>query len=163
MYRQCKKYLLDKLAEAGVKSKPYTTLKGLEKSLESHVSAVLFESETMQRSGNKRQYHDADGQRHKRRKVFDRNLAFTVIIGDYTDDAVERMYEAFVRSLDAGIYVDGNYVPIEVEGADWVDKDDSILKAQVAVQVKIVFSGGIYKNTDFTPLKDVVVESVDKQ
>lgn len=163
MYRQCKQYLLDLLPIAGVKSNPYTTRKGLEKSLESHVSAVLFESETMQRSGNKRQYRDNDGQRHKRRKVFDRNLAFTVIIGDYTDEAVEKMYEAFVRNLDAGIYVDGNYIPIEIEGADWVDKDDSILKAQVAVQIKIVFSGGIYKDTDFTSLTDVTVIGVDKQ
>ena len=24
------------------------------------------------------------------------------------------------------IHIDGNFVPIEIEGADWVDKDDSL-------------------------------------
>ena len=65
----------------------------------------------------------------------------------YTDEAVESMFGAFLSSLDRGIYVNGDYVPIEVEGADWVDKDDSILKAQVAVQIRIRFDGGLYIGT----------------
>ena len=72
------------------------------------------------------------------------------------------MFEKFVSSLDSGIYVDGNYVPIEVEEADWVDKDDSLLKAQVAVQVFITFQGGIYRDTDFAPLTNVRIASVEK-
>ena len=99
----------------------------------------------------------------KRRKIFDRKLTFTVVIGDYTDDAVETMFEAFLANLDRGIYVDGNFVPIEVEGADWVDKDDSILKAQVAVQVTISFDGGVYRDTGFAPLTHVEVVSVEKK
>lgn len=58
--------------------------------------------------------------------------------------------------------MDGNFVPIEVEGADWVDKDDSILKAQVAVQVSITFQGGVYKDTDLRKVKDFVLEDVQK-
>lgn len=65
-------------------------------------------------------------------------------------------------SLDRGIYIDGNFVPIEIEGADWVDKDDSLLKAQVAVQVMITFNGGVYRDTGFAPLTDVRVTSVEK-
>lgn len=68
----------------------------------------------------------------------------------------------FVASLDRGIYIDGNFVPIEIEGADWVDKDDSLLKAQVAVQVMITFNGGVYRDTGFAPLTDVRVTSVEK-
>ena len=60
------------------------------------------------------------------------------------------MFGAFLSSLDRGIYVNGDFVPIEVEGADWVDKDDSILKAQVAVQIKIRFDGGVYRDTDLS-------------
>jgi len=72
------------------------------------------------------------------------------------------MFGAFLSSLDRGIYVNGDFVPIEVEGADWVDKDDSILKAQVAVQIKIRFDGGVYRDTDFAKVSDVAVESITK-
>ena len=162
LYEQSKKYLLEKLKAAGLKSKPYTTQKGLEKSQESHIGAVLFESEALLRNGSKTRYRDQEGAQKKRRKVFDRALTFTVIIGDYTDEAVETMYEKFMSSLDRGIFVDGNFVPIEPEGAEWVDKDDSILKAQVAVQVKINFRGGIYRDTDFAKVSELVVEDIKK-
>ena len=129
LYKQSKEYLLEKLKEAGLKSKPYTTQKGLEKSQESHIGAVLFESETLLRNGSKTRYRDQEGAQKKRRK---------------------------------GIYVNGDYVPIEVEGADWVDKDDSILKAQVAVQIRIRFDGGLYRDTNFAKVTDVEVESIAK-
>ena len=83
-------------------------------------------------------------------------------IGDYTDDAVEAMFEKFLASLDRGIYVNGDFVPVEVEGADWVNKDDSILKAQVAVQVAITFQGGLYRDTDFGPLTHVEITTIEK-
>ena len=111
LYKQSKEYLLEKLKAAGLKSKPYTTQKGLEKSQESHIGAVLFESETLLRNGSKTRYRDQEGAQKKRRKVFDRALTFTVIIGDYTDEAVESMFGAFLSSLDRGIYVNGDYVP----------------------------------------------------
>lgn len=162
LYAQSKQYLVEQLKAAGLKSKPYTTLKSLEKSLESHVGAVLFESETILRNGSKTHYKDLEGAQKKRRKVFDRALAFTVTIGGYTDDEVEGMLERFLGSLDRGIYVDGNFVPLEVEGAEWVDKDDSILKAQVAVQVKIAFAGGVYRDTDFAKVSALAIESIIK-
>ena len=163
LYSDSKGYLIDKLKGAGLRSKPYTSEKALEKSQESHVGAVLFEAETNLRNGSKTYYNDNQGARKKRRKVFDRTLSFTVIIGDYTDDAVEAMFEKFLASLDKGICVDGNYVPIEVEGADWVSSDDSILKAKVAVQVKVNFLGGVYRDTGFAQVSELAVESVDKE
>ena len=162
LYTDSKQYLLDKLKAAGLKSNPYTTQKALEKSSESHIGAVLFEREGFARNGSKKRYKDEEGAQHKRRKVFDRALTFTVVIGDYTDDAVETIFETFISSLDQGIYVDGNFVPIEVEGADCGDKDESILKAQVAVQVSITFQGGVYKDTDLRKVKDFVLEDVQK-
>ncbi|MGI6254243.1 MAG: SON protein [Acutalibacter sp.] len=162
MYAQAKQYLVEKLKEAGLKSKPHTTQKALERSQESHVGAVLFENESFARNGSKTRYSDQTGAQKKRRKVFDRTIAFTVIIGDYTDDAVETMLESFLSGLDRGIMVDGNFVSLEVEGADWVDSDDSILKAKVAVQVKIRFDGGIYKDTDFSKVSELEIESVIK-
>ena len=162
LYAESKAYLLAKLKEAGVKSKPYTAMKRLEKSQESHVSAVIFDKEAIARNGSKKIYRDQQGAQKKRRKVFNRNLTFTVTIGDYTDDAVEAMFEKFLASLDRGIYVNGDFAPVEVEGADWVNKDDSILKAQVAVQVAITFQGGLYKDTDFGPLTHVEITAIEK-
>lgn len=162
LYTESKAYLLVKLKEAGLKTKPYTTIKGLEKSQESHVGAVIFEKEAISRNGSKKLYRDQEGAKKKRRKIFDRKLTFTVTIGDYTDDAVETMYEKFLASLDRGIWVNGDFVPLEAEGADWVNKDDSILKAQVAVQVAITFEGGLYKDTGFAPLTHIEIETVEK-
>lgn len=161
LYGGSKNYLLNKLKEAGLKSKPYTTEKSLEKSQESHVGAVLFESENLSRNHSKTYYKGQEGARKKRRKVFERKLTFSVVIGGYTDDEVETMFERFLESLDQGIYIDGNFVPIEVEEADWVNKDDSILKAQVAVQIKISFDGGLYKDTILSKLTKIEVEVED--
>lgn len=162
LYGECKQYLIDKLKAAGVKTKPFTTRKSLERSQESHVSAVLFQNEAFARNGSKKLFKDQEGAQHKRKKVFDRTVTFSVVIGGYTDDEVEGIFEAFVLCLDQGIYVDGNYVPIAVSEADWVDRDDSILKAQVAVEVQITFEGGIYKDTDFAPLSEVRITSTEK-
>ena len=158
LYSACKQYLLAKLKGTGLKSNPYTTQKALTKSLESHVGAVLFYSETYSRNGSKKRFIGQEGAKHKRRKVFDRTLSFTVTIGDYTDEAVEVLFETFIASLDAGIFV-----PIEVEEADWVDSDDSLLKAKVAVQVKINFQGGVYRDTGFAPVSEVDISSVERQ
>lgn len=162
LYAESKEYLLAKLKEAGVKSKPYTTLKRLEKSQESHVSAVIFDKETITRNGSKKIYRDQQGAQKKRWKVFNRDLAFAVIIGDYSDDTVEALFEKFLASLDRGIWVNGDFVPIEVEDAEWADEEDSILKARVAVRVMVIFSGGFYRDTDFGPLTHVEITTVQK-
>ena len=47
LYAESKNYLINKLKESGLKSKPYTSQKALEKSQESHVGAVLFETESL--------------------------------------------------------------------------------------------------------------------
>ena len=158
LYTTAKKYLLDKLVEAGLKSKPYTALKSLEKSQESHVGAVLFFSEDLARNGAKRFYKDQEGAQQKRRKVFDRDITFHVVIGEYTDDAVEALFERFIKSLDRGIWDDGNFVPLEVKGSSWSDKEDSILKAEVSVEVEIIFEGGIYKDTGSYKIQDIESE-----
>ena len=56
LYTESKQYLIDKLKAAGIKSKPFTTEKALEKSQESHIGAVLFERETFTRNGSKKRY-----------------------------------------------------------------------------------------------------------
>ena len=53
LYTQAKAYLVGKLKEAGLKTKPYTTMKSLSRSMESHVGAVLPGTEMIARNGSK--------------------------------------------------------------------------------------------------------------
>ncbi len=163
LYGECKRYLLEKLKEAGVKTRPYTSKKSLEKCMESHVAAVLFEREECARNGSKKRFRDEEGEKHKRRKIFDRSISFSVVIGEYSDDTAEELFERFLASLDAGLYVDGNFVEIEVVESDWVDKEDSLLKAQVAVQTLITFHGGLYRDTDYAPLRHIEVREIERK
>jgi hypothetical protein len=159
MFVECREYLIDKLKQAGMKTTPYTTMKRLSAAAESHICAVLFGKDTFARNGSKTIYQDEAGIRHKRRKVFDRGLSFNVVIGDYDEDKVETIFEAFLTSLDAGLYIGGNYVPIEVESSEWVDKDDSILRAKIAVNIKVIFDGGVYKDSNFAKLTDTDIQT----
>ncbi len=163
LYTQAKQYLIEKLREAGVKTKIMTTQKALTSCRESHLGAVVFDREFYARNGSKKRFRDEKGARHKRRKVLDRSLSFIVTVGDYSDDSVEEIVERFVSGLDDGIYVDGNYTPIIIDGADWVDEEDSILKAKVAVQLSVTFNGGVYKDTDFGQLRRVELTGVEKE
>nr|DAP14047.1 MAG TPA: hypothetical protein [Caudoviricetes sp.] len=160
MFAECRQYLIDRLKASGMKTPPYTSMKRLSTASESHIAAVLFGKDTFARNGSKTIYQDDRGDRYKRRKVFDRELSFNVIIGDYEEDKVESTLEVFLRTLDAGIYVDGNFVPIEIEDAEWVEKDDSILRAKIAVNVKVTFNGGVYKDNGFAKVNaaDVQIE-----
>lgn len=151
MYSECKKYLMDKLKEAGIKTQIHTSLKKLKLSSEVHCGAVLFGDEVLLRNGSKRTYEDG-GIRKKRRTVYDRNLTFSVFIGDYSEDKVEPIYENFIRLLDRGIMFQGNFIRIEPEETEWIDEDDNILKSKVAIQLKVTFYGGVYKDTSYAPV-----------
>ena len=132
LYTQAKAYLVGKLKEAGLKTKPYTTMKSLSRSMESHVGAVLPGTEMIARNGSKTIYQDQEGAQHKRRKLFDRNVTFQVVLGDYTDDKVESTEE------------------------------DHPLKAEIAVTVNITFRGGVYRDIDLHRSRDYRLEDIGK-
>lgn len=162
LYFECKQYLIGKLKQAGIKTRIYTSEKQLEKCSESHVGAVLFERESDARNGSKKRFRDQEGALHKRRRIFDRDITFSVVIGDYSDDAAETIFERFLASLDAGLYVDGNFTEIEVESSDWVDINDSVLRAKVAVQTVITFHGGLYRDTGYAPMRRIAVNEIER-
>lgn len=159
-FTTCRDYLIDKLTASGIKTKPYTTMKKLTSTYESHIGAVLFSKETYDRSGAKKVYSDQTGGQHKRRKVFSREATFAVIIGDADPDKVEQIFENFMTGLERGIYIDGNYVYIDPGEADWTDDDDSILKSKMAVKVEIKFAGGIYKDTDLSKIPNIEIADI---
>lgn len=162
LYAECKQYLIAKLREAGVKTRIYTTNKSLEKCVEPHVGAVLFEREECARNGSKKRFRDEEGEKHKRRRVFDRSITFSTVIGGYSDEEVEGIFERFLAGLDAGLYVGGDFVAVEVAGSDWVDEDDSHLRAKVAVQTEVTFRGGLYRDTGYAPLRRIEVKEVER-
>ena len=149
MFTECQQFLKDALKEAGIRTPPITSMKKLAVFGDSHVGAILFDQETLSRSGSKRIFRNERGDQQKRRRVYDRSMTFDVIIGEYTAEKAEAIYDRFLNTVERGLNIDGNFTAAEIEGADWVEKDDSILKAQVAVQVKIRFDGGVYRDTDF--------------
>ena len=149
MFTKCQQFLKDALKDAGIHTPPITSLKKLALYTDSHVGAILFDQETLVRSGSKRIFKNERGDQQKRRKVYDRSMTFDVIIGEYTAEKAEAIYERFLNTVERGLYINGNFTAAEIEGADWVEKDDSILKAQVAVQVKVRFDGGVYRDTDY--------------
>lgn len=121
------------------------------------MGAVLFESESDNLNAAKKYYSDKEGVYNVRKKLMDRTLTFHAIIGEYSDEKAEEIYENLLRKLGKGFYVDGNWVGIEVRGADWVDRDDSILKAKIAVQATVVFTGGLYEDGPAARIADVGV------
>ena len=62
------------------------------------------------------------------------------------EEACEAIFLAFLEVLGQGIRLDGNYVDIELGEVEWVDKEDSILKANIACQIPVTFHGGIYRD-----------------
>lgn len=162
LYTEATAYLLQKLKDAGLKTKPHTTMKSLSRTMDSHVGAVLPGTEAITRNGSKTIYTDQEGALHKRRKLFDRAVTLQVILGDYNAEKVEAMLDSFLASLDRGLEVDGNFVPLVVDSVEWDTEEDHPLKAEIAVRVSITFQGGVYRDTDFHRVKGFVVEDVQR-
>lgn len=153
--RKEKEYLIDRLKKAGVKGNVFTSLKKMEMSRDLQMAGVMVSGEVLTRSGSKTKYTDEEGRRRSRHKLWKRVTKMHVVIADTTDEKVEAILEKFLCNIKKGIAVDGNWVDIEIGELDWVDEKDSILKAKVAVQFDVTFTGGIY--ADYV-LKKVAID-----
>lgn len=156
MFIECRKALKNCLVQCGATSNIYTSQKRLRACNESRVFAVLTESDGLAKNKSKRIYIDSSG-KHKRRKKFDRDLTFSIVIGEYSMEKVEEIYDQFLENIPDGIYVKGNYVEIEPTAADWIDDEDTIIRAKCAVQIKVVCKGSVYKDTDFAKVNDIEI------
>lgn len=147
MFAECRGYLAERLKESGIQMEPITSLKKLKLYRNSHVGAVLFDEEKLERDGSKRRFQGPDGTGQTRVRLFSRKLSFDVVIGEFTADKLGAIYQGFLERLGRGLYVDGNFVYAEPSEAEWVEEEDSILSAKIAVKVKITFTGGVYTDT----------------
>ncbi len=141
-------YLVQALKKAGVHGRIHESLKSLKNCNEVHTGAVLRIGESFTCSGSKKIYTDAEGQRKQRNKLFDRVTTLNVIIADSNEEKAEEILSCFLENISKGFEVNGNWVGIEIGEADWIEKDDSILKSKIAVQFDVTLTGGIYTDTD---------------
>ncbi len=148
MYAE-KQYLIDLLRRSGLKARIHESMKSLSASGEIQTGGVIRYGDDLERSGSKRIFEDQDGARHKRFKVWNRKTKLKVIIGDASEEKCEAIFQEFLKNLDSGIWINGNWTAITVESVDWVDEKDSILKSRMAVEFLVIFDGGIYRDSDF--------------
>ncbi len=162
MFTSCRNMLKENLKKAGFKEKQiYTSKKRLALCNESRVAAVLFEEDVLAKNKSKRIY-ESNGNKHKRRRKYDRDISFSIVIGEYEIEKVEEIYNKFLEELPEGIYVDGNYVEVIPSASDWMDDEDTILKSKCAVQITVTCKGGVYKDTEFVKATDVDI-AVEKE
>lgn len=141
-------FLVKALQTAGVRGKIHDSLKSLKNCNEVHVGAVLRVNEKFTRSGSKKRYQDQEGQRKQRNKLFNRITKLHVVIADSEESKVEAVLTKFLQEISKGFAVDGNWVGIELENADWVEQSDSILKSKIAVEFDVILTGGVYKDVN---------------
>lgn len=146
-------YLQGLLIESGIKAPIHMSLKKLKASDAIRIGGILTIKDTLKKSGNKRIYTDADGNKKRRIKVFDRTTSFRVVIGEADTERCESIFLQFLDMIAPGLDVDGNWENILVREADWVEDGDSILKAKSAVQIDITFEGGVYKDRNLVTAK----------
>ena len=133
---------------------PITSLKKLQLYRNSHVGAVLFDEETLERDGS-----EASVLRHGRKPktrtcLFKRNVVFDVVIGEFNAEKLDAIYQRFLEILGKGLYINGDFVYVEPSEAEWAEDEDSILAAKIAVKIRVTFSGGVYADTPRQSLKD---------
>lgn len=141
-------FLIKALQNAGVKGKIHESMKTLKNCSELHVGAVLRVRENFTRSGSKKRYTDKEGQRKQRNKLFDRITVLHVVIADTSEDKVETLLNNFLTGISKGFEVNGNWVDLELSDAEWLEEEDTILKAKITVEFDVTLKGGIYVDTD---------------
>lgn len=161
MFIECRNHLITLLKESGIKVEPYKSRKHMKTSSGFHMGAVLFEREVLEKDLQKRIYMDTEGKK-KRRKMYKREVIFRVVIGENEIGKVQDIYEIFLERLPSGIEVGKNYVEFVVAEADWLDDEDSIIKAKCAVQFMVHCIGGVYKDTSYKKYEDIKIE-VEKE
>lgn len=154
-----KEYLESKLKESGYKGKIYTTLKELSIAQAPNVAGILFQKEKFEKNRSKNIVTLANDSKVVRIKTLDRFTWLSVVIGDISEENIEQIFSVFLANLDTEIDdANQNYVDIEVGESDWIEKDDSVLKSKIAVQVLIKFTSCIYKDKPMIAINEIQVQ-----
>lgn len=158
-------FIVQALRTAGAKGTIHGSLKGLANCSDIHVCGVIRVEERFARSSSKRRFADQQGLRKQRNRLFDRVTVMHVVIGDSKEELVEEILEKFLKNVAKGFPVDGNWVTAEIGDAEWVEKDDSILKSRIAVEFDVVLHGGVYADHDIIAARagEIVPEAAEME
>lgn len=142
-------YIEKKLKEAGIKTKVCRTMKELTTFSNAHVGAAIVHKDKLERE-KKNKVYEVEGSTIKRIRKFRRETTVNVVIGEFEASKCDEIFTRFLALIDRGIHdTSGNYVSIEIDEVDWVDKEDSILQSKIAAQIPITFHGGIYQDATY--------------
>ena len=143
-----KKAFLEAALKAGGLTKTiYTSLKQLKHAAGTQYGAILRISDKPIRATSKKTFKDQQGASLTRRKLYTCETAYNVVLVAADEETLEKLLEGFLSNLERGYYDDGgNWVDVTPEETDWVDEDDCVMKAKMAVQIKVVCRYGLYKD-----------------
>lgn len=165
MVDACMGYLKGRVAAAlgndklGAPPQIYTTLQTLKTCVNPHVGAVMLQDD-LNVWNLRPQRNLATGQDDL--MVFDRTLTIMVVIGEESVEKLAPVFDAFLASLDRGITHGGHYIAIELpEPAEWIDKKDSVINAEIAVELPVICKGGVYRTQTFRRMQNVRIERED--
>lgn len=120
--------------------------------MESHVAAVLLESDTLESA-------DTRCGPSNRLKLFSRASQYSVVMGEYSMEALEPLYLGLITNLAKQLTLpDGSRAGIELGNPEWTAQEDGILKAKVAVLIPVTVTGGIYRQIPTTSVAEVNIE-----
>ncbi len=160
MVSVCTEYLRGKVAAAlgkdalGQDPQVFDVLKELEKCM-APSSGVLIRSDTLEYSGQPVRNLDTG---INDLKVFDRTVVIDIVLGAPTKAELDASFETFLLSLERGIRYKGHYIGISLGEGEWVDRKDSVIKAEIAVELPVTFTGGVYKPKTYTQIADITLE-----
>lgn len=160
MVNVCTVYLEDKIKAAmggdlwGDAPQIFSSLKELQDCVDVRCAGILIRSDELTFSGRPRKntVTGADDL-----CLYDRILTVDVILGEEDKAKLDSIFSAFVAALGRGFTDEGHYIAIEINEAEWVDKKDSILNANIAVELQVKFRGGIYKPITYKKLLDIQI------
>lgn len=162
MVIECRNYLISKLKESGIKTNIHVAMKTLKNSSESHIGAVLFQDEQIKHSDEK-VIVIQEGKRQKATKLFERELRFNVIIGEYSHEKTEQIYERFLRVLDKQIEVGDCLIQIDPVRCEWVTAEDSILQSKIAANVEIVMTTYLFQKNKMARITGIEIDRIEKE
>lgn len=164
MMAACVKHLEEKIIEAmgkdfmGEKVQIFHTLKELKDCVDTRCAAILPRADTLTFSGRPCRNLET---RQDDLKIYDRTLVVDVVLGDETKLMLDPAFETFVASLGQTIRHNGHGITLSFEEAEWVEKKDSVLNAEIAVELPVIFKGGVYRPQSFRRISDIYIERQD--
>lgn len=156
MLNECLAYLEQRLLSVMGENTPcFTRLAELKISAASRVCSAIPDSDVITFSGANAYNLDT---KTNDVKLFDRVITVGVVIGERNTEALEPLFEAFLASLDESFVHAGHTVGITLGEAGWMDEKDSLIKAKLAVEIPIIFTGGIYRPKRHGKIETINIE-----